>query len=187
MKASRHSWSYLTHFFLQWEVFQTKVLEKIKTHILCSVLFFPENRAVYEVMWKNIVEPCRPQMSIWHKRIACWIPKTTYTHTLRICNTYRFSTATVVTRNLLHVTLYVLWRLVLITVQRDATQISLFTRIILQVPFYMFRVSTTPIIKSTQNCNYSLRYCSYFCAATSLQRDQAWARWREVAAQYRRL
>jgi len=34
---------------------------------------------------------------------------------------------------------------------------------------YMFRVSTTPIIRSTQNCNYSLRYC----AATSLQRGQA--------------
>jgi len=27
---------------------------------------------------------------------------------------------------------------------------------------YMFRVSTTPIITSTQNCNYSLRYWSYF-------------------------
>ena len=26
---------------------------------------------------------------------------------------------------------------------------------------YMFLVSTTPIIRSTQNCNYSLRYCSY--------------------------
>ena len=37
----------------------------------------------------------------------------------------------------------------------------------------MFRVSTTPIIRSTQNCNYSLRYWSYFCAATSLQRGQA--------------
>jgi len=33
----------------------------------------------------------------------------------------------------------------------------------------MFRVSTTPIIRSTQNCNYSLRYC----AATSLQRGLA--------------
>ena len=42
----------------------------------------------------------------------------------------------------------------------------------------MFRVSTTPIIRSTQNCNYSLRYC----AVTSLQRGQAWPRWREVAA-----
>jgi len=27
---------------------------------------------------------------------------------------------------------------------------------------YMFRVSTTPIIRSTQNCNYSLWYWSYF-------------------------
>ena len=27
---------------------------------------------------------------------------------------------------------------------------------------YMFRVSNTPIIRSTQNCNYSLRYWSYF-------------------------
>ena len=27
---------------------------------------------------------------------------------------------------------------------------------------YMFRVSTTPIFRSTQNCNYSLRYWSYF-------------------------
>jgi len=44
---------------------------------------------------------------------------------------------------------------------------------------YMLRVSTTPIIRSTQNCNYSLRYC----AATSLQRGLAWPRWREIAAQ----
>jgi len=43
---------------------------------------------------------------------------------------------------------------------------------------YMFRVSTTLIIRSTQNCNYSLRYWS----ATSLH-GQAWPRWREVAVQ----
>ena len=27
-------------------------------------------------MWNNIVEPGRPQMTIWRMRIACWIPKT---------------------------------------------------------------------------------------------------------------
>jgi len=32
-------------------MFQTKVVEKIKTHILCSVFFFFENRALYEIMW----------------------------------------------------------------------------------------------------------------------------------------
>jgi hypothetical protein len=34
-------------------MFQTKVVEKIKTHILCSVTFFFENRAVYEIMWEK--------------------------------------------------------------------------------------------------------------------------------------
>jgi hypothetical protein len=38
------------------------------------------NRAVYEIMWKNIVEPDRPQMTICRTRIACWIPKSTNTH-----------------------------------------------------------------------------------------------------------
>ena len=32
-------------------------MEKLKTHILCSItfIFSPENRAVYEIMWKNVV------------------------------------------------------------------------------------------------------------------------------------
>jgi hypothetical protein len=34
-------WSYLAQFFLEWEIFQTKVVEKIKTHILCSINFSP--------------------------------------------------------------------------------------------------------------------------------------------------
>jgi hypothetical protein len=41
----------------------SKAVEKIKTHILCSVTF-PENRAVYEIMWKSIEQPERPQMAI---------------------------------------------------------------------------------------------------------------------------
>ena len=48
--------------------------------MLNNVIFFVENRAVYEIMWKNIVEPDMPQMAIWRMRIACWIPKTTNTH-----------------------------------------------------------------------------------------------------------
>ena len=31
-------------------------------------------------MWKNIVEPCKPQMTIWRMGILCWIPKATNTH-----------------------------------------------------------------------------------------------------------
>jgi hypothetical protein len=41
--------------------------------------FFSENHAVYEVMWKNIVGPDRPQMSVWRMRIACRIAKATDT------------------------------------------------------------------------------------------------------------
>jgi hypothetical protein len=48
-------WSHLAQFFLEWEMFQTKVVQKIKTHILCSVNFPPENLAVYEIMWENNV------------------------------------------------------------------------------------------------------------------------------------
>ena len=49
-------------------------------------IFF-ENRAVCEIIWKNIVEPRRPQMKTWRVRIACWIPKATNTlseHVIRI-------------------------------------------------------------------------------------------------------
>jgi len=54
------------------------------------------------MMWKNIAEPGRLRMTIWRMRIACWIP--VYKHRLRICNTYYFSTATMVTRKRLNVT-----------------------------------------------------------------------------------
>jgi len=61
-------------------MFQTKVVEEIRTDILCSVTFiFFDNPPVCEKMWKNIVEG--PQMTIWHMLIACWIPKATNTHT----------------------------------------------------------------------------------------------------------
>ena len=45
-------------------MFETYVVEKIKTHILCSEHspppphpHPPENHAVYEIVWKNIYNP----------------------------------------------------------------------------------------------------------------------------------
>ena len=56
--------------------------------------FFPENHAVYEIMWKNAVEPERPQ-TIWRMRFACWISKNiraqAHAHT-RLNYTERIST-----------------------------------------------------------------------------------------------
>jgi len=45
-------------------MFHTKVAEKIKTHILCPVTFFSESLTFYERMWKNMVVPDSPQITI---------------------------------------------------------------------------------------------------------------------------
>jgi len=85
MKTDGHLWKYLAQSLLEWEMFQTKVVQKIKTHTLWSIFFFPQkNRAVYEIMWKNIAQRGRPQMTIWRMRIACWITNATEWVTLDI-------------------------------------------------------------------------------------------------------
>ena len=40
MHTDTHFCSHLAQFYLEREMFQTKVVQKIKTHILCSVTFF---------------------------------------------------------------------------------------------------------------------------------------------------
>jgi hypothetical protein len=51
-------------------------------HFVLNNFFFPsENRALYEIMWRNTEGSGMPQMTIWRMRIAFWIPKTTHTHT----------------------------------------------------------------------------------------------------------
>ena len=47
---------------------------------------------------------------------------------------------------------------------------------------YMFRVLSTPIIRSTKNCHYSLRYRSYYCSSYLPPTWQSWPRWRKVTA-----
>ena len=92
-------------FLLRMRKVSDKSLEEIKTHIVCSVNIF-ENRGFYKIIWKNYVERGRPQMTIWRMHIACCITKSTK-HTLTICNTYCFSTATMVAWERLNVILYI--------------------------------------------------------------------------------
>jgi len=73
--------------------FQAKVAEKIKTHNLCSITIFFENRACYEIVWTNMVEPDRPGDIRRRVRFVCWITEDTNTQ-LEYC----FSTVTMVTR-----------------------------------------------------------------------------------------
>ena len=50
-------------------MFLIKVAEKIKTKILYSKRFH-KNPAHYEIVWKNMVEPDRPQMTILYGACA---------------------------------------------------------------------------------------------------------------------
>jgi hypothetical protein len=40
-----------------------KIVAKNQKHALQVQFFPPENRSIYEIMWKNIVQPIRPQMT----------------------------------------------------------------------------------------------------------------------------
>ena len=104
--------------FLEWEMFQTEAVEKIKIRILCFITFFPKILP-FEIMSKNVVKPDRSQMTIWrrvpwdtkatraqaHARVRAPITAHTYTHMhsptcahthTEICSTYCFSTATMI-------------------------------------------------------------------------------------------
>ena len=97
-----------------------KCVEKIKRHILCSIIFFFRKS---HRLWDNVekyggARGATNDVTIWRIRVACWISKATcthapehtharvYTHT-QICNSYFFSTATMATWTRLNVPLYV--------------------------------------------------------------------------------
>jgi hypothetical protein len=56
--------------------------ENQNTRFMVNNIFLSfKNRAIYEIMWKNTVEPGRPQVKKERKRIACWDTQG-YKHTL---------------------------------------------------------------------------------------------------------
>jgi hypothetical protein len=59
MKISIHFLSHLAEVFWEWEMFQTKVVEKMKTHILCSVTLFWK---LYH-LWDNVDKYCRARQA----------------------------------------------------------------------------------------------------------------------------
>jgi hypothetical protein len=81
MKTNRKFRSYLAKFFLEWEMLQTKFVEKIKTHILCSGTVFLKSRRLRD----NVEQFCRGRQAtdyntIRRMRISFWITKATGTH-----------------------------------------------------------------------------------------------------------
>jgi len=102
----RYAFLFISRFiFLRMRNISDKRCRENRNILFIMNSFFLENRALYGIMWKNIVELGRPRMTVRPMRITCWIPKAT--NALRICNSYCFSTATVVARKRLIVPLHV--------------------------------------------------------------------------------
>jgi hypothetical protein len=72
--------SYLFQFFLEREMFQTNVVDKIKTHVSCSVTFFRKLCRLWDNVEKTIVGLDRPQITVRRMRISCLITKATNTN-----------------------------------------------------------------------------------------------------------
>ena len=73
--------------FLRMKNISDKSVDKIKTYFMLNN-FISEHRAVQEIMWKNMTEPDRPHTQKRRMRFACSI--TSYKHTRRILNTYKW-------------------------------------------------------------------------------------------------
>jgi hypothetical protein len=80
MKTNTHICSYLSHFFLEWEIFQTKDIEKIKTHILCSIKFFRKPCCLWDNVGKRGTSRQPTDNMIRRIRFACCIIKAADTH-----------------------------------------------------------------------------------------------------------
>jgi len=57
-----------------------KFRENQNTFYVQELFLFPKILPFVRLTWKIIVEPDRPQMTIWRMRIACWLTKATNTH-----------------------------------------------------------------------------------------------------------
>ena len=80
--------------------YQKEDVQTNKIHILCSILFFQKSCHLWGNVKKNMVDLDSTQMTICRMRTVC------YKHTLRICNNYCLSTATMVAGTRLIVTLH---------------------------------------------------------------------------------
>jgi type IV secretory pathway TraG/TraD family ATPase VirD4 len=106
MKANIHFLSYLVQLFLERKMFQKKVVEEIKTHILCSITFFFWKSCH---LWDDVKQYCIDgQITNGNMTHAhCMVYTYDNVHTLKIYKTYYISTATMIARNRINFTLYV--------------------------------------------------------------------------------
>ena len=80
MNTYVHLW-YLAEYFLEWEIFQTKVVEKIETRTMYNNFFWK----LYN-LWDNVEKYGRARQAMGysitqHMPFVCWITKVTDTNT----------------------------------------------------------------------------------------------------------
>jgi hypothetical protein len=96
-------WQYFAEFFLKWEMFEIKFVNKIDTYFVPSDVSLKSCRLWDNVEKYDIPRKVTDNNTIWHMRFACRVTKTTHaraqTHYLYLClplrigNTYCFPTA----------------------------------------------------------------------------------------------
>ena len=106
-KTNNFFW-YLAHFFLEWEIISDKSCgANQNTHFRVNFFFFfPPPKIVPFVRY---VEKCCTPGQATDDSMAhahCMLDARDYKHTLSVCNTYCFSTAIMVARSRVNVTLY---------------------------------------------------------------------------------
>jgi len=67
---------------------KTNCRQNQNTHFRFDNIFFFEILATYEIACQNVVDPNRPQMTIWRMRVTSWISKSRNTHTHTHTNTH---------------------------------------------------------------------------------------------------
>jgi hypothetical protein len=85
MKTNVHFWSYLAQFFLEWKMFQTSIVEKIKTRILCLIFFFKSR-----CLWDSVEKYCRtgPAADDDKAHAHCMLDAKGCKHTVGIWNAF---------------------------------------------------------------------------------------------------
>jgi len=103
MNPSVHLWQYLVEFFLEREMFQTRFVKKITTHVLCSETFSLKSYRIsddVENLWYSQTD--HSNNTTLRMRFASSVTKDK--RTLRIYNHHCFSTGTTDMRTRLFVT-----------------------------------------------------------------------------------
>ena len=88
--------SHFAQFFIEWEMFEMKIVYKIQTHFVIKFFFFRKSC----LLWENVGKYCRAgQATDGNTEHAYWLLNNWgCRHTLRISNTYSFSTIKMVMR-----------------------------------------------------------------------------------------